>query len=645
MSNRGKYRGKYRLESDNYDDGGNRYSQHDDRTGPIKRGRGGRGRSHRGGGRSSGGGYRGNSHRSDSGYRGNRGGRYNNNRGRGQGRGSYSRYNNAQDDYNQEDEDGDVNMDGGDSKPTRFNPYARPNRRGTKNRSDSNNKPHQHQRQENWYQITIVEGEHIDEGWLHQELQTVNMIQYQPVQYHFDGRNASFFLNDRTAAEAIRNCTKKLTSPNGEKITIIMRPSIYPPLTETQITKIKEVLSRRFDATTHHLDCTSFALDQELRGERILVKLSDASHLYVVTKIIRDHISSLTSLDLSNNRIVRLQGLSQLTKYTPNLKILNLSKNLVKHVKEFEAMRHCDLSELTLDQNPMCSYYQSQAEYINDIREYFPNVLKLDGQTLPPPVKFDVENEALPVSLPNFLPAHGLEVIKNFIETYFKCFDTSRSNLSEAYHENALFTLSMPTSPRGPPLRNYFELSRNLKTIKKATLKYSTIASTQKNVIAKLEKIPKTTHHFDSFCIDVPLVTSSIVHFVVRGTFKEGGQYGNIRSFSRSFMCQVAESSLKIINEQFLIRNPVASELAEAKKSKPLPKPTPTPTPAPAPVPSGSKPPNHMQMIAAFSTESGMNLMFSEQCLAENGWNYQNAGQKFLELKEQGLIPPEAFVK
>jgi len=30
--------------------------------------------------------------------------------------------------------------------------------------------------------MQIIDGENLDEDWLHQELQTVNMIQYTPVQ-------------------------------------------------------------------------------------------------------------------------------------------------------------------------------------------------------------------------------------------------------------------------------------------------------------------------------------------------------------------------------------------------------------------------------------------------------------------------------
>jgi len=44
-------------------------------------------------------------------------------------------------------------------------------------------------------------------------------------------------------------------------------------------------------------------------------------------------------------------------------------------------------------------------------------------------------------------------------------------------------------------------------------------------------------------------------------------------------------------------------------------------------------------MVAAFAAESGMNLRYSEQCLAENGWDYNKAGQVFLELKVITLKP------
>ena len=53
---------------------------------------------------------------------------------------------------------------------------------------------------------------------------------------------------------------------------------------------------------------------------------------------------------------------------------------------------------------------------------------------------------------------------------------------------------------------------------------------------------------------------------------------------------------------------------------------------------------NTKQTLAlSFSQKSGMNLRFSAQCLEENNWDFDKAGQVFSEAKAKGAIPPEAF--
>ena len=52
-------------------------------------------------------------------------------------------------------------------------------------------------------------------------------------------------------------------------------------------------------------------------------------------------------------------------------------------------------------------------------------------------------------------------------------------------------------------------------------LKMSAISSNRSELLSKLTQLPPTNHITASFAIDVPLVTSTIVKFVVRGVFEE----------------------------------------------------------------------------------------------------------------------------
>jgi hypothetical protein len=49
------------------------------------------------------------------------------------------------------------------------------------------------------------------------------------------------------------------------------------------------------------------------------------------------------------------------------------------------------------------------------------------------------------------------------------------------------------------------------------------------------------------------------------------------------------------------------------------------------------------ESIKKFMHESGMIDSYSRMCLEQNDWNYNKAGEKFLEMKAKGIIPADAW--
>lgn len=49
------------------------------------------------------------------------------------------------------------------------------------------------------------------------------------------------------------------------------------------------------------------------------------------------------------------------------------------------------------------------------------------------------------------------------------------------------------------------------------------------------------------------------------------------------------------------------------------------------------------QLLVRFVQESGLKREWAEKCLSDHDWNYDQAGNVFLELKRMGSIPQEAF--
>lgn len=285
--------------------------------------------------------------------------------------------------------------------------------------------------------------------------------------------------------------------------------------------------------------------------------------------------------------------------------------------------------------------------------------MKLDGHDLPAPITFDIEARTdLPKSKDSSFPDTVTQshVVK-FLKDYFTVYDSDNRNvLDGAYHPSAVFSLS--TSYNGavkfkqPSLSAYIEESRNLLRVnnkdtgrKQKLLKYGNL------IVPQICLLPKTQHDPNSFIVDVAYTSPQCISFTVQGVFREvtdsKQDKGPIRSFSRTFTTVPGGSGMLIVNDMLTVTNASPDQIQSAFK-------TPAPTPSSSPVPEAS-PRNpfegagltqvQQQMVTSFMSESGMNAEFSKKCLAENNWEYEKAGQIFLDLNSKKMIPPEAFMK
>lgn len=84
-------------------------------------------------------------------------------------------------------------------------------------------------------------------------------------------------------------------------------------------------------------------------------------------RIIEENIPELLSLNLSNNRLYKLDDMSSIVQKAPNLKTLNLSGNELKSEWELDKIKGLKLEELWLDRNPMCDTFRDQSTYIRSV--------------------------------------------------------------------------------------------------------------------------------------------------------------------------------------------------------------------------------------------------------------------------------------
>ena len=106
----------------------------------------------------------------------------------------------------------------------------------------------------------------------------------------------------------------------------------------------------------------------------------------------------------------------------------------------------------------------------------------------------------------------------------------------------------------------------------------------------------------------------------------------------RCFIVVPQNAGFCIINETLFV-----SPANDLSKRKPFMNPPPE-TAAPATT-STLDEASKRSLATSFSDKSGMNLEFSVQCLEQNNWDFDKAGNMFNEAKAAGRIPPEAFNK
>ncbi|ELK23462.1 Nuclear RNA export factor 1 [Myotis davidii] len=334
-----------------------------------------------------------------------------------------------------------------------------PQRGGAGNSQDGTSK--------NWFKITIPYGRKYDKAWLLSMIQSKCSVPFTPIEFHYENNRAQFFVEDASTASALKAINYKILDQDNRRISIIINSS-PPPLTvqnelkPEQVEQLKLIMSKRYDGSQQALDLKGLRLDPGIVGsssqidlvaQNIDVVLNRKSCMVATLRIIGENIPELLSLNLSSNKLYRLDDMSSIVQKAPNLKILNLSGNELKSERELDKIKGLKLEELWLEGNTLCDTFRDQSTYISAIRERFPKLLRLDGHELPPPIAFDVE---APTMLPPCKGSYfGTETLKtlvlHFLQQYYAIYDSgNRQRLLDAYHDGACCSLSIPFTPQNP---------------------------------------------------------------------------------------------------------------------------------------------------------------------------------------------------
>ncbi|XP_016051223.1 PREDICTED: nuclear RNA export factor 2-like [Miniopterus natalensis] len=499
-----------------------------------------------------------------------------------------------------------------------------------------------------WFKITIPYGRKYDKTWLMDSIQSHCSVPFTPVDFHYVKNKAQFFVQDASAVSALKDVSYKICDEENRKIAIFANTSAVPysvqdKLEPEEMEQLKLTMSKRYDVSQKALDLQSLRYDPGFAYLDIDIILNRRNCMAATLQIIEKNFPELLSLNLSNNRLYQLDGLSDITQMAPTVKILNLSKNELKSTWELGKIKGLKLKELWLEGNPLCGTFRNQFTYISVIRKCFPKLSRLDGQDLVPPITVDIDRPHLIKPVKESCEVFDVlkTQVQHFLQQYYLIYDSGdRQSLLGAYHDEACFSLTIPFTPDDPApssLFEYFKDNRNMKNLKDPNLRFQLLKCTNHDVVSYLSILPRTQHDLNSFVVDMWFQSERMLCFSVNGMFKEveGRSQGSVRAFTRTFIATPgSNSSMFIVNDELFVRDATSSETQKAFSA-----PVPSPSCNIGPIFSQEQ----QEMVQVFSIQSGMKPQWSQKCLQDNEWNYTRAAQVFTTLKAEGKIPEEAF--
>ncbi|XP_052026261.1 nuclear RNA export factor 2-like [Apodemus sylvaticus] len=422
----------------------------------------------------------------------------------------------------------------------------------------------------------IPNGRKYNKMWLINLLQSYCSVGFTPVDFQYIRNTIQFFVQNAKTAIELMNINYQIRDEENKRIAIYVNSSREPAsvhykLTPEQMHTLKLSMKKRYDVSRKDLYLRKIRFDQDLVNRGIDIFLDRRSCMTATLQIIQEDFPELLSLNVSNNKIYWLDGLSELIEKAPHVKTLNLSGNLVRTVWELEKMKGLKLEQLWLEGNPLCSSFQDHSSYVSAILNCFPELSHLDGMKLFPTIDINT----LEIIKPYKESYKGSENLKNlliqFMLQYYLIYDYGdRHSLLSAYDADACFSLAITFNSDKEDLsslEDYFKDNRNMMRLKNSSLRMQLLKHKKHNIVTCLHELPKTQHDLNSYVIDLCVQTEKMICFSVNGLFKEvaGKSWGCVRAFTRTFILTAdRDFRLCIVNDEMILRNASPTEIRKA---------------------------------------------------------------------------------
>ncbi|XP_040157083.1 nuclear RNA export factor 2 [Anopheles arabiensis] len=415
--------------------------------------------------------------------------------------------------------------------------------------------------------------------------------------------------------------------------------------------KLERFVNKRFK-----LGCLDLCSMQDELNECKVVDFcakSPSTLAYMLEFAARKYGNSCLVLRLRNNDLRNCAALESLSKFY-KLVSLDLRSNALSKISDLQGIPWNNITELFLDNNPLCGTMRSSVEYVRKVRQYFGMLQQLDGRTLLGNFTY----------CQNFLcTPEAYKFAESFVKHYFALFDSfQRGDLQELYHAKAQFSMTcdFDIERSGQQLDaqldrqvSYSQHSRNLLQFKDSLDRaVSKLIVGNERIGYVLTSFPKTEFDFCSFRIDVPVFTPERVMITVHGRMHEDevsalGQVSYI-GFTRTWYLQPCGMGTNLFHDaiEYKIHNDMLHMYSMTVEGNDAIGGRNEATPV---AENGmdtsmqSDDSDRENAMIVFKELTQLNRAWCKRCLEESSWNLKVALNIFLKLYESKRIPKIAF--
>ncbi|KFD50733.1 hypothetical protein M513_08389 [Trichuris suis] len=517
----------------------------------------------------------------------------------------------------------------------------------------------------------------------------------------------SFYLKNKAAADVLAASSSSASAKAGKNLSIWKRISKPPfaPLDGAQCELMKSVLMKRYDSTCQRLNLSNFGEDESFIEYRVNFPINRAAVSLALADLLCQNPTTLVEIDLSCNGLRVLDHVANIMFCALSVTRLDLSGNMVtinnQHRRTWEAFQ-LEFSRVIIKRKSCYKFIQVETASLPTLGSYscqlieafafsrlleiFPLLKILDGKE---------------VSTETFLPQFGLlsmkgsyvvnEPIKiaiaSFLQEYYSAFDGDKKNrvqLMKAYEVEqasslaellsiislSLLTISLNT--RANQKNSNICLNKRWKTLIRYNHELMNIESWQyrrdclefsgnMSITCFLkERIPEIKHELNSFLVDLAILEENIAVCSISGYFKDPLDTANsVKEFGRVLILEYRPGELIILNDMTYFCGTTVQAYSDQmacleklniqyQQSGSIPSAEQL-AQGPAAATPFSNNPNAQEaiskdtMIAEMAKITGMKPTWAAKCLEDNNWQFQLACDNFINLRDSGVIPPDAF--